>query len=68
MSNIKELSTWLKKCILIGVILESTCSILGVIYVLDRRSLKIENENNNAKTLTKEDPYTGRGYLEFRFI
>ena len=28
-------------------------------------SLKIENENNSAKTLTVEVPYTGLEFLEF---
>ena len=31
----------------------------------DRRSLKIENENNNTKTLTPKVSYKG---LDFRFI
>ena len=34
----------------------------------DRRSLKIENENNKTKTLTAEVPYIGHGSLKFRFI
>ena len=32
----------------------------------DRRSLKIENENNSTKTLTAEAPYIGLESLEFR--
>ena len=34
----------------------------------DRRSLKIENKNNNMKTLTEEVLYMGLGSLELRFI
>ena len=34
----------------------------------DRRSLKIENENNSTKILTAEVSYMGLGSLEFRFI
>ena len=33
----------------------------------DQRSLKIENENNNMKTLTAEVSYIGLGSLQFRF-
>ena len=34
----------------------------------NRRLLKIENENNNTKTLTTDVSYMGVGSLEFRFI
>ena len=43
-------------------------AVILIFYFNDRRSLKIENENNNTKTLTAEVSYKGLGSLEFRFI
>ena len=53
---------WSNFCIYVFMLLFSFC------IFSDSRSLKIENENNNMKTLTGESSYVGLGFLEFRFI